>query len=288
MPIVTKAIGAKLKSCETDVSRRRILAFSAGIGATFERHFNDLHADGLVAFPTLCAMFEHALLSNGFEDGINPTNASLEEMRRGVHASQDTTFHAPIVHGLHVRANGRIVAIEPTPAGCLMKVHAELVDTRSQRQLVTSWISLLFRDTGTIGTPGAVATPPELPSEAIAGEASVHVVKLPIALTFAHVYTECANIWNPIHTERRAAKLAGLPQPILHGTAVWSLAILRIVETFCDGDGTRVQRATVSFRAMVLAGTEATLRFARNGNWISYNVHNAADEIALSGMIEIA
>ena len=34
-----------------------------------------------------------------------------------------------------------------------------------------------------------------------------------------HVYTECARIWNPIHTDLAVARAAGLPGPILHGTA---------------------------------------------------------------------
>jgi hypothetical protein len=35
----------------------------------------------------------------------------------------------------------------------------------------------------------------------------------------AHTYTECARIWNPIHTDRAVARRAGLPDIILHGTA---------------------------------------------------------------------
>jgi acyl dehydratase len=35
----------------------------------------------------------------------------------------------------------------------------------------------------------------------------------------AQAYTECADIYNPIHTERSVAKVAGLPDIILHGSA---------------------------------------------------------------------
>jgi acyl dehydratase len=286
MAILTKAIGARLRSFEADVSRRRVLAFSAAIGATFDHHFDDTNADALVAFPTLCTTFEHALLSNGFADGVNPTNASLEEMRRGVQTAQDTVFHRPIRPRQHVRANGRLVAIAPTRTGGSIRVEVEVVDARTQSLLTTSWISIVFRNTGTIGTPGEIAAPPPLPACPNDAQA-VDVCTVPIAATFPHVYSECADIWNPIHTERRAAAAARLPAPIVHGSGIWSLALVRIVDACCDGDGTRVKRATASFRGMVFPGTAPMLRINRCGNWVSYAVEDAAKEITVDGAVEI-
>jgi acyl dehydratase len=287
MPIVTKAIGARMRAFETEVSRRRILAFSAAIGAMSDRHFDDTRGDDLVAFPTLCTMFEHALLSNGFEDGVNPTNASLEEMRRGVQATQDTEFHRPIQPRQHVRTSGRIVAIKPTPAGCLMHVGIELNDTRTQQRLATSWISIVFLHTGTIGAPAEIAGPPPMPTCA-EPTTDANAQRLVFAPTFPHVYSECANIWNPIHTERRAATAAGLPHPIVHGSAIWSLALVAIVDSHCEGDGTRVKRATATFRGMVFPGTEAALCSHRIGNWVAYAVRGTSDETTVSGMVELA
>ena len=42
---------------------------------------------------------------------------------------------------------------------------------------------------------------------------------VPISALAAHVYTECARIWNPVHTDTAVADRAGLPGLILHGTA---------------------------------------------------------------------
>jgi acyl dehydratase len=41
----------------------------------------------------------------------------------------------------------------------------------------------------------------------------------------ALVYTECSRIWNPIHTNPAVATRAGLPRPILHGTATLAMAV---------------------------------------------------------------
>ena len=53
------------------------------------------------------------------------------------------------------------------------------------------------------------------------------VVDVPANL--ALVYTECARIWNPIHTDLAVARGAGLAAPILHGTATLALAVSRAV-----------------------------------------------------------
>ena len=73
----------------------------------------------------------------------------------------------------------------------------------------------------------------------------------PIAATAAHVYTECARIWNPIHTDPAVAHAAGLPGIILHGTATLALGVSRIVEAFADGHPERVRRISGRFGAMV-------------------------------------
>ena len=48
---------------------------------------------------------------------------------------------------------------------------------------------------------------------------------MPVSATAAHVYTEGARIWNPIHTDAAVAARAGLPGIILHGTATLALAV---------------------------------------------------------------
>src|SRR5262245_63914545 len=49
----------------------------------------------------------------------------------------------------------------------------------------------------------------------------IESVEVPYHL--GHVYTECARIWNPIHTDLAVVRAAGLSGPILHGTATLAL-----------------------------------------------------------------
>src|SRR4029077_6419959 len=85
------------------------------------------------------------------------------------------------------------------------------------------------------GAPRAPTPPPagRGPHEAPSGDESPErpgdgwSTEVAISPTLAHVYTECARIWNPIHTDRAVARAAGLPDIILHGTATLALAVSR-------------------------------------------------------------
>jgi acyl dehydratase len=76
----------------------------------------------------------------------------------------------------------------------------------------------------------------------------------------AHVYTECARIYNPIHTDAALAHAAGLPAIILHGTATLALAVSRVVARDLGGDPSRVRGVGVRFTGMVTLPSRLTVR----------------------------
>jgi acyl dehydratase len=99
----------------------------------------------------------------------------------------------------------------------------------------------------------------------------------PVAIpaNLAHVYTECARIWNPIHTDRAVAEEAGLPDIILHGTATLGLAVSRVLRREADGDPGQVRRIAARFGAMVLMPSTLTIRGFRatdtpDGRWVAF------------------
>jgi acyl dehydratase len=74
------------------------------------------------------------------------------------------------------------------------------------------------------------------------------------------VYTECARIWNPIHTDIAVARAAGLPGIVLHGTATLALAVSRLVARDLGGDPLAVREVAARFSAMVPLPSRYTLR----------------------------
>jgi acyl dehydratase len=91
------------------------------------------------------------------------------------------------------------------------------------------------------------------------------------------VYTECARIWNPIHTDVAVARAAGLAAPILHGTATLALAISRAVEHHADGEASSVREVSARFTGMVAMPSTLTVRGrGRAGDGIGFDVVNEA------------
>jgi acyl dehydratase len=94
---------------------------------------------------------------------------------------------------------------------------------------------------------------------------SLDEIPIPISAGAAHIYTECARIWNPIHTDIAIATKAGLPGLILHGTATLAMAVSRIIETAGNGDPARVAQVYGRFGAMVLMPSEVLMRIVARG-----------------------
>jgi acyl dehydratase len=74
-------------------------------------------------------------------------------------------------------------------------------------------------------------------------------------------YAEASGDRNPIHLDARAARLAGLRRPILHGMCTMAMATAGAVEGLAGGDPTRVAHVRVSFARPVVPGDELVTAF---------------------------
>ena len=83
---------------------------------------------------------------------------------------------------------------------------------------------------------------------------------MPLSAHQAHVYTECADIWNPIHTERGFAQDAGLPDPILHGSCTFAFSVRELMRRYLDNDPERLRRVAGQFRSIVMLGDPITVQ----------------------------
>ena len=116
-------------------------------------------------------------------------------------------------------------------------------------------------------------------------------VSIPITRGFPHVYTECAHIWNPVHTERQVALAAGLPDIILHGTATWALAGRELLFAH-GGEGRRMNRLAGRFVGHVIPPATLTLRYRPDDDdpsSIHFDVLGANDTVVLAdGLAEFS
>jgi acyl dehydratase len=272
MPISAAAVGRTLGPREVAPSARRIMAFAAGTDDRNPRYFDDTAGPPL-APPLLAVSLEWPLL---VALRTELPGAGADELRRGVHAAHDVTIHRLPVAGETLRTTATVVAIERRPSGAGLLTRLDTVDAAG-RPLWTTFNGGVYRGVALAGTPARLDAPPPPPDGPTQGGFSAAIA---VPWNAAHVYTECAEIWNPIHTERAVALAAGLPDIILHGTATLGYAAQTIVDRLCDGDPARLQRLTGRFAAMVRLGTALTIRTGapvagESGTVVGYRVETA-------------
>lgn len=277
MPVQTSALGVDLEAHTVDITTRMTLAFAAGVGDVGPRTFDDAASAGLMAPPAFCARLEWGVLLAG---RIGVLGVDEAERARGVHVEQDSTFHRPVRPGDRLTTQETVVGIRATSAGALVRTRFRTTETATGAPVVTSWHSSIFRGVTVEGAGGSVAEAPSCPR---ALESLGETGTISIDRAAAHIYTECASIWNPIHSERRVALAQGLPDVILHGTATWAMVGREIVSRYGSADPGRLRRLRAKFKAPVIPGHDVTLLHGRDENdVVHFRVINHLGETALA------
>lgn len=282
MPVKSSAVGLTSKPYECEITDRRLLAYAAGIGDINPCYLDDAATEGIVGHPAFCVALEWPVALALRDD---PKFQILPEERlRAVHAQQDSIFHRPIRPGDRLQTTGTLALIRRIKPGAFVVTKYETIDAITGAPVVTSYSSGIFRGVSVDGADTEIEAMPVLPTPSNGADMSEHV-SIPIHREAPHVYTECAQIWNPIHTERTVALAAGLPDIILHGTATWAIAMSQLVNLCAGGDPTRLKRFSGRFAAMVIPGTTVTLKYGRpksTTGTVPYIVCNAEGAPAIS------
>jgi acyl dehydratase len=110
------------------------------------------------------------------------------------------------------------------------------------------------------------------------------VGEISVSATAAHVYTECARIWNPIHTDVAYARAAGLPGIILHGTATLGLSVSAL-----HLEPAAVRRVRCRFAGMVTMPSMLTVHASREGDEILFETRNERGNAVIErGSVKLA
>lgn len=247
MPIDTACVGAEWVPFTVECDARWLMSYAAGIGVADPAHLDTAAPGGIIGHPVFPVAPEWALFTSG--DHRMPTTMTRDEVGRSVHAAHDLVLHRPVRAGDIVTLTPSIVGVDRVSAGARTVVEVVATDTTGSPVWTTRMtnIALAVEVVGEDRPAPPISPPVALEPGDPADVTTVHV---PVAATAAHVYTECARIWNPIHTDPVVARAAGLPDIVLHGTATLALAVHAAMETF----GVRpeqVVRLGGSFRAPV-------------------------------------
>jgi acyl dehydratase len=277
MAIRSAAVGTTSEPTRLEVTTRLTQAYAAGLGDCNRLYLDD-SAEPVIAPPAFCVSFEWpvflALTSS------EPLGADRAIRLRGVHALQDSTFRRPVRPGDVLITRAKIVEVRTTRAGAWVLVRLDTAVESGDEPVVTSYYGSIYRGIAVDGPDARGDAPP--PFQEGAPARFTEKVDIPVRREAAHVYTECARIWNPIHTERRVALEAGLPDILLHGTATWALAAREIVDRFAGGDPLRLRRLAGQFRAQVIPGSTIVFEAGRAGERVDFVVRNEKGEPAIA------
>jgi acyl dehydratase len=257
-------IGATVGPITHEIDARWLMAYAAGLGETDARYYDTLRVGGPMAHPVFPVCYEWPT-AVALRDKTVPADIQPQS----VHASHRLTIHRSPRDGDTLHTTARVIEVAPRRSGTLVVSRFETVDARGEPVSTTDYGSI-YRDVALAGADNAHRQPkavvagaagggpgplpglgPGLPS-AVPGAAAVDwEARVDVPANAAWVYTECARIWNPIHTDVSVAQRAGLSAPILHGTATLALAVSRIVARDLGGVAERVREIHVRFSGMV-------------------------------------
>jgi acyl dehydratase len=272
-------VGESTDTISHEVDARWTMAYAAGI-SDFNPCYLDTQAQQLLAHPVfpVCLEWPAILASRHLPGGELVTP---EEAARGVHAAHDLHIERLIRPGERLHTHARVIALEQIRPGAAQTTRLDTFDDHGDLVCRTYQLSI-SRGVEVVGEARHEELAPEVPvADSTSQRRDVHVLKVPEGL--AHVYTECARIFNPIHTDRAVALAAGLPDIILHGTATMALAVSRLVNQHLGGDPARVRRLGGRFSAMVLMPSTLGLEVdEQTDDTLFYTVRTGDGSAALS------
>ena len=283
MPINAELVGSSTGVHRHDVDARWTMAYSAALGDTGPCYLDTTR--GVVAHPLFTIAPEWAVQCES-RDFLTANGLTPDEQLRSVHATHDCHVHRLVRPGDRLHTRATVVLAEKRRPGAYVVTRLDTTDVQGA-PVCTTYQASLYRGVEIEGGDRRHAEPPAVPAAAaspaaagVNGAPPLAEVPVHVPANLAHVYTECARIWNPIHTDREVARRMGLPDVILQGSATLALAVSRIVEYAADGDPGSVRRLGGMFRGMVLMPSEIRVRVladeaAEPGRLVAWDVLNA-------------
>jgi acyl dehydratase len=297
--MTTTLLGAAVGPIRHDLDARWLMAYAASLGERDPRYYDTQGAHGPLAHPVFPVCYEWPA-AVAIRDQTIP--AALHP--RSVHASHRLVIHRPPRAGDTLLTTARVTDVRPRRSGTLIVTRLETVDAAGSPITTTDYGSVyrgvLLADLGEPSPDGEAAAGggeasranASLSEEASPPPAAAAISwqdRVDVEATCALVYTECARIWNPIHTDVAVARAAGLRDPILHGTATLALAVSRVVARELGGEPGRVAEIRARFTGMVALPSSFTVRGrARDGHCVAFDAVGSDGRAVLGQGVVIA
>jgi acyl dehydratase len=241
-----------------EIDARWLMAYAAALGDVHPAYLDTTRPEGVIGHPIFPVCYEWPLAVMLRASAISETIAV-----RSVHATHDLRLHRRARAGDRLSTTATVISSEPRAPGAYVVTRLETIDADGRSVSITDYGSI-YRGvqceraalpSGVAGLPDSTGDAGIVPEPDRRGQGSPPrrdwSVEVPVPAGLAHTYTECARIWNPIHTDKAVARSAGLPDIILHGTATLALAVSAALERAGAGPAAGIARITCRFTGMV-------------------------------------
>lgn len=260
MPLNSAVVGTSTGSHEVAIDHRWLMSYAAGVPDERPELYD---TDGdLAVHPLFPVAPEWALVIAQRAEGSGLT---VDEVRRGIHIGHDLLLERPVPVG-RIRLTATVVGVGRLRAGATQQtlLTATALEGEGDGEGDVLWRTLftnLFLGVDLVGDPVAHTLDwPALPGQPASPHTGpVGTATSEVRTIDAHVYSECARIWNPIHTDVVAARAAGLAAPILHGTATLARSV-SLATRLAGVPLASVRRVAGQFRAPVPLGSSVDVR----------------------------
>jgi acyl dehydratase len=284
MAIPTTLAGMKLKPMIHDVDERWTMAYSAALGEYQDHYLDTTRPEGIVAHPlfSVCPEWPVIVSSRSLSEDLGITR---EEVLTGLHATHDVIVHRLVRPGDVLSTSLEMTGVVDIKPGAMSTTRLETTDQAGLPVASTTQNGIYLG----VHTSGDDRPDPSPPSSIPGRERNGSPTEVTIELSAgtAHTYTECARIWNPVHTDKKVAIAAGLPEIILHGTANLAYGVSAVVREHADDRPELVRRVAGRFAAMVLLPSTISVRMwdanstADGRRTVPFEVLNAEGDAAV-------
>ena len=242
-------IGKEYEPVVYKVTEEAIRNYARAYGDTNYRYY-----DGTMAPPIFAVVYELPMLEKAWcDEGLH---GGPEEAKRNVlmlvHGEQQMKFHAPIRPGDTITAKAKVSNIVDKGSGEIVTFHVVSLNQNDEKVVESEW-SLFIRGIGSGKRPKKDPTKKPPREEILEPQLAFrNLIRVREGITYD--YAEASNDHNPIHLDDKVAQAAGLKGIIVHGLCTMAMSMKGLIDSYCDGDPTKLVHLGVRFTSPVYPG----------------------------------
>lgn len=284
MELSSNLTGSGLKEYRKEVTWRETMNYAAAVGDNNPCYFDDERTAGIIAHPMFCVAVTWPVTEK-LEEFMSPGLFPAEISATKVHYTEHIEFHRPVKPGDLLTVKGKIAAILPHRAGTHIIIRYDVFDNFNLH-VFTEHIGALLRGVNCLDEGMRSEILPSLPA-CNTEDRPVWETKITIDPMSSYIYDGCTNIFFPIHTSKQFAKMVGLPDIILQGTATLTYAVKELINLEASQNPLCLKSLSCRFTGMVIPGSEIRIQLIEkvtreNGTDLHFTVTNSEGRKAIS------